>query len=151
MDPKTGPRVKLVVAQERETMAGRRQTHTAAFKAQVTVVARKGDRTVNELAGPFQGVQFTAQAWTSRLESAGVPVSRDGKGRCLDNGFVERLWRSVKYEAIHLGGYETEPSCSGGWGGTSRTTTRSGPTSPWTSGRRQRATGRVEPEKEQAR
>lgn len=45
-----------------------------------------------------QGVQFTAAAWTSRLERAGVSVSMDGKGRCLDNIFVERLWRSVKYE-----------------------------------------------------
>jgi putative transposase len=43
-----------------------------------------------------QGVQFTARAWTSRLEGAGVAVSMDGKGRCLDNIFVERLWRSVK-------------------------------------------------------
>jgi putative transposase len=42
-----------------------------------------------------QGTQFTAQAWTRRLESAGVAVSMDGKGRCLDNVFVERLWRSV--------------------------------------------------------
>ena len=39
------------------------------------------------------GVQFTAQAWTGRVESAGVAVSMDGRGRCLDNVFVERLWR----------------------------------------------------------
>ena len=45
-----------------------------------------------------QGVQFTAGAWTGRLERAGVSVSMDGRGRCLDNVFVERLWRSVKYE-----------------------------------------------------
>jgi putative transposase len=45
-----------------------------------------------------QGVQFTANAWTTRLENEGVSVSMDGKGRCLDNIFVERLWRSVKYE-----------------------------------------------------
>lgn len=48
-----------------------------------------------------QGVQFTATAWTSRLESAGVQVSMDGKGRCRDNIFVERLWRSVKYEDLY--------------------------------------------------
>jgi putative transposase len=51
-----------------------------------------------EVFNTDQGVQFTARAWTSRLEDAGVAVSMDGKGRCLDNIFVERLWRSVKYE-----------------------------------------------------
>ncbi len=50
-----------------------------------------------EVFNTDQGVQFTAQAWTGRLESAGVAVSMDGKGRCLDNVFVERLWRTVKY------------------------------------------------------
>jgi putative transposase len=44
-----------------------------------------------------QGVQFTAEAFTGRLESAGVAVSMDGRGRALDNVFVERLWRTVKY------------------------------------------------------
>ena len=48
-----------------------------------------------------QGVQFTAQAWTDRLEEAGVSVSMVGRGRCLDNVFVERLWRSVKYEYVY--------------------------------------------------
>jgi putative transposase len=48
-----------------------------------------------------QGVQFTAHAWTSRLEAAGIQVSMDGRGRCHDNIFVERLWRSVKYEDLY--------------------------------------------------
>src|SRR5262249_2946258 len=55
-----------------------------------------------EVFNTDQGVQFTAGAWTSRLESAGVQVSMDGRGRCLDNVFVERLWRTVKYEDIYL-------------------------------------------------
>jgi putative transposase len=67
-----------------------------------------------EVFNTDQGVQFTAQAWTSRLESAGVQVSMDGKGRCLDNVFVERLWRSVKYEDIYLWGYETVPQLQRG-------------------------------------
>jgi putative transposase len=54
-----------------------------------------------------QGSQFTAAAWTSRLQSAGVAVSMDGRGRCLDNVFVERLWRTVKYENVYPRGYET--------------------------------------------
>jgi putative transposase len=60
-----------------------------------------------EVFNTDQGVQFTAQAWTSRLEGAGVSVSMDGRGRCLDNVFVERLWRSVKYEDVYLKRYET--------------------------------------------
>jgi putative transposase len=62
-----------------------------------------------EVFNTDQGVQFTAGAWTRRLESAGVRVSMDGRGRCLDNVFVERLWRSVKYEDVYLYGYETVP------------------------------------------
>ena len=54
-----------------------------------------------------QGVQFTALAWTSRLESAGVQVSMNGVGRCHDNIFVERLWRSVKYEDVYPKRYAT--------------------------------------------
>jgi putative transposase len=62
-----------------------------------------------EVFNTDQGVQFTAAAWTGRLESAGVQVSMDGKGRCLDNVFVERLWRSVKYEDVYVRGYEAVP------------------------------------------
>jgi len=51
-----------------------------------------------EVFNTDQGVQFTAGAWTGRLESAGVAVSMDGRGRCLDNVFVERLWRTIKTE-----------------------------------------------------
>ncbi len=60
-----------------------------------------------EVFNTDQGVQFTAKAWTSRLETERVAISMDGRGRCLDNVFVERLWRSVKYEDIYLRGYET--------------------------------------------
>ncbi len=67
-----------------------------------------------EVFNTDQGVQFTAQAWTSRLESAGVAVSMDGRGRCLDNVFVERLWRSVKYEDIYLWRYEDVPQLQRG-------------------------------------
>jgi putative transposase len=69
-----------------------------------------------EVFNTDQGVQFTAQAWTGRLESAGVAVSMDGQGRCLDNVFVERLWRTVKYEDIYLWRYETVPQLSQGLG-----------------------------------
>src|SRR5471030_2853915 len=55
-----------------------------------------------EVFNTDQGVQFTASAFTGALLSAGVAISMDGRGRCLDNIFVERLWRSVKYGGVPL-------------------------------------------------
>jgi putative transposase len=55
-----------------------------------------------EVFNTDQGVQFTSPRFTSRVEAAGAKVSMDGKGRCLDNVFVERLWRTVKYEYVYL-------------------------------------------------
>lgn len=60
-----------------------------------------------EVFNTDQGTQFTAGAFTATLERAGVKVSMDGRGRCLDNVFVERLWRSVKYENVYIRGYES--------------------------------------------
>jgi putative transposase len=54
-----------------------------------------------------QGAQFTAEDFTQVLQAKGVRVSMDGKGRWVDNVFVERLWRSVKYEDLYLHAYET--------------------------------------------
>jgi putative transposase len=59
-----------------------------------------------EVFNTDQGVQFTAEGFVSQLETAGVAISMDGKGRALDNVFVERRWRSVKYEDIYIRGYE---------------------------------------------
>lgn len=56
-----------------------------------------------------QGVQFTSQAWIAQVEKAGSRVSMDGRGRVFDNIFIERLWRSVKYEDIYLRDYATGP------------------------------------------
>jgi putative transposase len=58
-----------------------------------------------EIFNSDQGSQFTSEAFTERLKEAGVRISRDGKGRALDNIFVERLWRSVKYEEVYLKDY----------------------------------------------
>jgi putative transposase len=67
-----------------------------------------------EVFNTDQGVQFTAACYTSRLEAAGAKVSMDGKGRCLDNVFVERLWRSVKYEEVYLWRHETVAALQAG-------------------------------------
>ena len=61
-----------------------------------------------------QGVQFTAQAFTSRLEASGIRISMDGRGRALDNVFVERLWRTVKYEHVYLHEYASVPELERG-------------------------------------
>jgi putative transposase len=58
-----------------------------------------------EIFNSDQGSQFTAAAFTSRLESCGVAISMDGRGRAIDNVFIERLWRSVKYEEVYLRDY----------------------------------------------
>jgi putative transposase len=60
-----------------------------------------------EIFNTDQGAQFTSRAFTGVLEAADVAISMDGRGRALDNVFIERLWRSVKYENIYLQGYET--------------------------------------------
>ena len=67
-----------------------------------------------EIFNTDQGVQFTAHAFVDRLERAGVRVSMDGRGRALDNVFVERLWRTVKYEDIYIRGYESVPELDRG-------------------------------------
>ena len=61
----------------------------------------------SEIFNTDQGVQFTCAAFVGRLEQAKIRISMDGKGRCFDNIFVERLWRSVKYEEVYLHDYET--------------------------------------------
>ena len=59
-------------------------------------------------------MQFTAKAFTGCLEGAGIRVSMDGRGRALDNIFIERFWRSLKYEDITLRDYATVPDLEAG-------------------------------------
>lgn len=58
-----------------------------------------------EIFNTDQGSQFTSEDWTTPLKAAGVAISMDGKGRWIDNVFIERLWRSVKYEDVYLRAY----------------------------------------------
>jgi putative transposase len=62
-----------------------------------------------EIFNTDQGPQFTSVDFTDLLENAGIKVSMDGRGRVYDNIFVERLWRSVKYEEVYLHDYQTVP------------------------------------------
>jgi putative transposase len=63
-----------------------------------------------------QGSQFTAEAFTKPLRDRGIAISMDGKGRCIDNVFVERLWRSLKYEEVYLHVYDTPQQARAGIG-----------------------------------
>jgi putative transposase len=60
-----------------------------------------------EIFNTDQGSQFTSEAFTGRLKKEGIQISMDGKGRWCDNVFVERLWRSLKYEEVYLHAYES--------------------------------------------
>jgi putative transposase len=67
-----------------------------------------------EIFNSDQGAQFTSRDFTGRLESAAVAISMDGRGRALDNVFVERLWRTLKYENVYLHDYATGIECHAG-------------------------------------
>jgi putative transposase len=60
-----------------------------------------------EIFNTDQGSQFTSEAFTGRLKEEGIRISMDGKGRWRDNVFVERIWKSIKYEEVYLHAYET--------------------------------------------
>ena len=60
-----------------------------------------------EIFNTDQGVQFTSAAFVDELAGRGVRISMDGKGRYLDNIFIERLWRSLKYEEVYLKAYDS--------------------------------------------
>jgi putative transposase len=67
-----------------------------------------------EIFNTDQGSQFTSQVFINELASRSISISMDGRGRCLDNIFVERLWRSVKYENVYLYGYRSIPDARAG-------------------------------------
>ena len=69
-----------------------------------------------EIFNSDQGSQFTSKAFTDVLRENGIQISMDGKGRWVDNVFVERLWRSVKYENVYLRAYETVSDARAGIG-----------------------------------
>ncbi len=64
-----------------------------------------------EVFNTDQGSQFTSEAFTGKLVERGVAISMDGRGRALDNVFIERLWRSVKYEEVYLRDYRSVGEC----------------------------------------
>lgn len=71
--------------------------------------AVKNAGVVPEIFNTDQGSQFTSSEWIEKLKNNGIEISMDGKGRWMDNVFIERLWRGVKYEEIYLFEHETFP------------------------------------------
>jgi len=60
-----------------------------------------------EIFNSDQGSQFTSERFTTELEAREIAISMDGRGRCMDNIFIERLWRSLKYEGVYLKDYRS--------------------------------------------
>lgn len=69
-----------------------------------------------EIFNSDQGSQFTSEKFTDELQTRGIAVSMDGRGRCLDNIFIERLWRSLKYEEVYLRDYAAVSEARSGIG-----------------------------------
>ena len=82
-------------------------TMDAALTEKTVAAAVAQCRSLPEIFNTDQGSQFTSPEWTGRLEGLGIKVSMDGKGRWMDNVFIERLWRSYKYEDLYLKEYAT--------------------------------------------
>lgn len=80
-------------------------TMEAAFCVEAWEAALRAGRQAPLISNTDQGSQFTSPMFIDAVESAGVDVSMDGRGRWLDNRFIERLWRSVKYEDIYVQDY----------------------------------------------
>jgi putative transposase len=81
-------------------------TLEAAFCVQAWQMALARGNRPPLISNTDQGAQFTSADYVGAVEQAGVQVSMDGRGRWMDNRFIERLWRSLKYEDIYLRGYE---------------------------------------------
>jgi len=69
-----------------------------------------------EIFNTDQGSQFTSYAFIKVLQENGIRISMDGRGRWMDNVFIERLWRSLKYENVYLNAYETGSEARAGIG-----------------------------------
>jgi putative transposase len=82
-------------------------TMDAALTSQALEKAVRKCQKLPEILNTDQGSQFTSPEWVGKLESLGIKVSMDGKGRWMDNVFIERLWRTLKYEDVYLKEYGT--------------------------------------------
>jgi len=89
-------------------------TMDAALCRDALMMAVSQSERLPDIFNTDQGSQFTSEEWTGNLRALGIAISMDGKGRWMDNVFIERLWRSVKHEEIYLREYATLPELEGG-------------------------------------
>lgn len=82
----------------------------------ISALERALSKNTPDVFNSDQGVQFTSENFTGRLKEAGIRISWDGRGRVWDNIFIERLWRSVKYEEVYLKDYANVPEAIQGLG-----------------------------------
>jgi putative transposase len=82
-------------------------TMDAALTREALENAVKNCQKLPEIFNTDHGSQFTSPEWVGKLEGLGIKVSMDGKGRWMDNVFIERLWRTLKYEDVYLKEYGT--------------------------------------------
>ena len=92
-------------------------TLEAAFCVDAWEAALRAGRQAPLISNTDQGSQFTSPMFIDAVESAGVDVSMDGRGRWIDNRFIERLWRSAKYEDSYLQDYGDGLRPDAGWAG----------------------------------
>jgi len=79
----------------------------------ISALERALSKGTPEIFNSDQGVQFTSKIFTGRLKEGGIRISQDGKGRFWDNIFIERLWRSIKYEEVYIKDYANVPEAIG--------------------------------------
>jgi putative transposase len=91
-------------------------TLDSAFCLDALTAALDSARESPQIFNTDQGAQFTAEAFVERVLGAGASMSMDGRGRWLDNRFIERLWRSYKYEDVYLRAYESPAELEAGTG-----------------------------------
>ena len=89
-------------------------TMDASLCQKALLVAIKRSNALPEILNTDQGSQFTSTEWISELTKRGIAISMDGKGRWRDNIYIERFWRSIKYECIFLKEYSTLPALENG-------------------------------------
>jgi len=89
-------------------------TMDASLCQKALLGAIKVSKRLPEILNTDQGSQFTSAEWTKELKQRGIAISMDGKGRWRDNVYIERFWRSIKYECIFLNEYSTLPSLENG-------------------------------------
>jgi transposase InsO family protein len=94
-----------------------RRNHTPAFRAKIAIAETLEDalarRNKPDIFNTDQGSQFTGSVFPGVLANNGIAISMDGKGAWRDNVFVGRLWRSVKYEEVYLGAYDSVSEARG--------------------------------------